>query len=202
MPEMNEVKATYREPGTTASVEMNRDLVRSAQRGSVAAVRQLYLNHHRRIYRFIWSRVYDPNLAEDLTGEVFMRMLKNLSTYEERSFPFHAWLFRIARNLIADHFRKQASRTDVPLDEIAGKQAENKSLEDMAEQTLKLELVQQSLEQINPQEREVVELRFIAGLSLKETAQAIDKTVSAVKALQHRGLVSLRANIRNDEDSR
>jgi RNA polymerase sigma-70 factor (ECF subfamily) len=168
-------------------------LVRRAQNGSVSAIRELYLSHHQQIFRFIWSRVYDHELAEDLTGEVFIRMLKNLSTYEYRSLPFRAWLYGIARNLVIDHYRKKNPGTTISLDEITGERAAGESLEERTEQTMKFEQVQQMLERINPDEREVVELRFLAGLSLKETALATNKTVAAVKALQHRGLVSLRA---------
>jgi RNA polymerase sigma-70 factor, ECF subfamily len=70
---------------------------------------ELYREHHGHIYRFIWSRVHDAQVAEDLTGEVFTRMVANLSSYSDRSLPFRAWLYRIARNLIVDHHRKESS---------------------------------------------------------------------------------------------
>jgi RNA polymerase sigma-70 factor (ECF subfamily) len=194
MPTTRVVKIAFREPpGTIEPIVENLDLVRRAQNGSAPAIRELYLSHHQQIYRFIWSRVYDPDLAEDLTGEVFVRMLKNLPSYEDRSIPFRAWLYGIARNLVIDHHREKHPRIILPLDNIAGEQAADASPEERTEQTMKFEQMRQMLEQINPDEREVVELRFLAGMSLKETALATQKTIAAVKALQHRGLTSLRS---------
>ena len=147
MPATNEVKTALRgPPGTIEPIVENDDLVRHAQNGSVSAIRELYLSHHQQIFRFIWSRVYDSDLAEDLTGEVFVRMLKNLSTYEDRSLPFRAWLYGIARNLVIDHHRKKNPRMIMSLNDITGEPIEGESLEERTEQTLKFEQVRQMLE--------------------------------------------------------
>jgi RNA polymerase sigma-70 factor (ECF subfamily) len=174
------------------------DRVKRAQDGSLSAIRELYLDHHEHIFRFIWSRVHDPDLAEDLTGEVFVRMVTALSSYHDRSLPFRAWLYRIARNLVIDWYRKKSRQMSVPLDaqRVAGNLIESQSPEETTEQALTLERVRQALERIDPTQREVVELRFLAGLSLKDVALAIGKTIAAVKALQHRGLASLRASLK------
>ena len=171
------------------------DRVRRAQDGSLSAIRELYLEHHKHIFRFIWSRVHDADQAEDLTGEVFVRMVTGLPSYQDRSLPFRAWLYGIARNLVIDWYRKKSRRMSVPLENIAGKLVAGESPEEKTEQALTLERVLQVLERIDPAQREVVELRFLAGLTLKDAARAIDKTVAAVKALQHRGLASLRASL-------
>lgn len=169
------------------------DAVKRARNGNLSAVRELYLDHHEQIYRFIWSRVHDPDLAEDLTGEVFVRMLKNLSSYEDRSLPFSAWLYTIARNLVIDYHRKNNASEIISLNDLIEEPSKGKSLEDQTEHNLTFEQVRRMLKRIKPDEREVLELRFLAGLSLKETALVTNKTVAAVKALQHRGLVALRA---------
>lgn len=180
MPATNEVKpALHGSPGANEPFVENDALVRRAQNGSVSAIRKIYLSYHQQIFRFVWSRVYDPDLAEDLTGEVFVRMLKNLSRYEDRSLPFRAWLYGIARNLVIDHHRKKNSRMTRSLKDITGESIEGESLEERTEQSLKFEQVRQMLEKIDSDEREVVELRFLAGLSLKETALATNKTVAA-----------------------
>lgn len=154
----------------------------------------LYREHHEHIFRFVWSRVHDAPQAEDLTGEVFTRMLANLSNYRDHSLPFRAWLYRIARNLIIDYHRKESSAR--ALEDVVNRQPDHTSPEEKAETALTLERVRRALGKIDPAQREVVELRFLAELSLEEVALVINKSVPAVKALQHRGLASLRARLK------
>ena len=196
MPATHEIQSTLRVLPGAKEPAVNPDmLVLEAQKGSAQAVRDLYLCHHEQIYRFIWSRVHDPDLADDLTGEVFIRMLKNLSTYQDRAVPFRAWLYGIARNLVIDNHRKKGSWVTMPLSSVIPEPSDGESLEAQTELVLDFARVQQKLQQMDPDEREVVELRFLAGLSLKETAYAVNKTVAAVKALQHRGLAALKARL-------
>lgn len=163
------------------------------QRENLPAAEELYVQHHEHIFRFIWSRVHDAPLAEDLTGEVFTRMVANLPNYHDRSLPFRAWLYQIARNLIIDHHRKESSAQG--LRDLT--QLDGASTEEKAETALTLERVQQVLKKMDSAQREVVELRFLAELSLEEVAAVIDKSVAAVKALQHRGLASLRTHLKD-----
>jgi RNA polymerase sigma-70 factor (ECF subfamily) len=163
------------------------------QRESLPAAEELYREHHEHIFRFIWSRVHDAPLAEDLTGEVFARMVTNLPNYHDRSLPFRAWLYQIARNLLIDHYRKESSVQG--LNDLT--QPDSASPEEKAETALTLERVRHALEKIDPAQQEVVELRFLAELSLEEVATVMDKSVAAVKALQHRGLASLRTHLKD-----
>jgi RNA polymerase sigma-70 factor, ECF subfamily len=171
------------------------ELVRRAQKGDLSATRALYLENHAQIYRFIWSRVQNPALADDLTGEVFLRMVASLPAYQDRAYPFRAWLYRIARNLLIDHFRRHQNQVFVPLESVAEELPGGQTPEKMMELKLTIERVKQALEDLTPEQREVVELRFLAGLSLNEVALTVDKTVSAVKSLQSRGLITLRAKL-------
>lgn len=168
------------------------DLVKRAQGGDVDAIGELYDRHHADIFRYVWSRVHDNRSAEDLTGEVFTRMVINLPRYRLRGLPFRAWLYRIARNLVVDHYRKEGGHDQVPLYHAEGMSGEGDRPDSMAEHHLTLERVQRALTSLDPSQREVVILRFLAGLSLREVAQTLDKTVAAVKSLQHRGLTALR----------
>jgi RNA polymerase sigma-70 factor (ECF subfamily) len=168
------------------------DLVKRAQGGQVEAVGELYDRHYTRIFRYLWSRVRDPHLAEDLTGEVFARMVRDLPGYRPRGVPFQAWLYRIAHNLAVDHQRMAGRHPQVSLDAAAGMSAEGQDPVDRVERQLTVERVEKALNALAPNLREVVVLRFLVGLSLKEAAAALDKTVAAVKSLQHRGLVALR----------
>lgn len=174
------------------------DLVTRAQEGDVDAVGQLYDRHHERIFRYVWSRTSDRHVAEDLTGETFLRMVRHLPNYRSRGVPFTAWLYRIARNLIVDHHRSEAGRVPVPLATVEGSGAEMDDTGVVVERKLSVERIRQALAGLDPAQREVVELRFLAGLSLREVAQALDRSVAAVKSLQYRGLLALRLVLQHE----
>lgn len=175
-------------------------LVERAKTGDSQAVGKLYDQHYQPIFRFIWSRVSDQATAEELTGELFIRMVANLPQYQSSGAPFRAWLYRIARNLIADHYRKHGGWQLVDIAETVHISADEE--EDpmrLIAKKMTIEQVRQALKQIDSAQREVVELRFLVGLSIKEAAETVDKTVAAVKTLQHRGLKALRDALRVSE---
>lgn len=167
-------------------------VIKKAQKGDSSAVGWLFDNHHEAIFRFIWLRVRDHALAEDLTGEVFMRMVAELPRYQNRDLPFRAWLYRIAHNLVVDNYRTDKSHMSLPLEQVILHANPATHPDVMTDQALTIERVQQALDNLDPAQREVVELRFLAGLSLKDAAATLNKTVAAVKSLQHRGLSTLR----------
>jgi RNA polymerase sigma-70 factor (ECF subfamily) len=167
-------------------------LVRLAQEGQVEAVGQLYDRHQARIYRYIRARIYDNMSAQDLTGEVFLKMVANIQTYQERGTPFSAWLYRIAHNHLINHNHQDQTVRLAPFDqaEYAPVMGNNPAVvveKKQIEQELLL-----ALEGIDTLQREVVVLRFLVGLSLQETAAALEKSVAAIKSIQHRGLKALR----------
>ena len=174
------------------------ELVERAQGGDVTAVGELYDLYHQDFFRFAWSRLGDRQAAEDLTGELFTRMVKNLPGYRLGDVPFRAWLYRIARNLVVDYHRKHGRYQQVSLVQVEGsaqllgEDGRSPHPEIAVEERLALEQVRIALESIDESQREVVILRFIVGLSLKETAGMLEKSVPAVKSLQYRGLAALR----------
>jgi RNA polymerase sigma-70 factor (ECF subfamily) len=168
------------------------DLVLAAQQGNVEAVGELYDRHHTRIFRYLWSRVGDPRQAEDLTGEVFVRMVTYLPSYRSTEVAFCSWLYRIAHNLIVDDYRKRGGRRWVPIEQAEVMSERRQDPAVVIEQKLTVERVERALRQIDPAQQEVVVLRFLIGLSLREVAAMLDKSVAAVKSLQHRGLIALR----------
>ena len=168
------------------------ELIQRAKKGDTKAIGDLYLAHHEQTYRYIYAKVFDPALAEDLTGEVFIRMVTRLSTYQDTGVPFQAWLYRIARNLIVDHFRKTKRTFTVPLDHEWLQTKADEEPASLLETQLTLERLQHALAQIDSEQAEVIRLRFMVGLPLKEVAKRLGKTEAAIKAMQHRGVVALR----------
>ncbi|MDX1415140.1 MAG: sigma-70 family RNA polymerase sigma factor [Candidatus Promineifilaceae bacterium] len=167
------------------------DLVRRAQSDDSEAIGLLFDRHHWRIFRYIRARIFDTQTAHDITGEVFLRMVANIHTFQPRGIPFTAWLYRIAHNYLADHINKESRMTIVPMVEesITAHTAVNPVA--VLEQKLESEALLEALDNLKEIEREVLILRFLAGFSLRETADAVDKTVSAVKAVQFRGLKAM-----------
>jgi len=164
----------------------------------MAAVGKLYDRHYTRIFRYLWSRLRDPHLAEDLTGEVFARMVRDLPNYRSTGVPFKAWLYRIAHNLAVDHQRAASRHESVPLYHAEGLNVDDADPGRAVERKLTVERVVAALETLDPTQQEVVVLRFLAELSLREVAAALDKTVAAVKSLQHRGLIALRGALQEN----
>src|SRR3954470_13295578 len=90
-------------------------IVAQAQKGKEEAVTFLYETHVASIYGYIRYRVVSVEIAQDLTSEVFLRMVRGLSNYKDQGVPFRAWLFRIAANLIADHYRQNGNVAAMPV---------------------------------------------------------------------------------------
>ena len=175
------------------------DLIARAQGGDVDAIGALYDQHHAALFRYIWSRVRDRRLAEDLTGEVFLRMLTALPGFRPSQAPFRAWLYRVARNLLVDHYRKEGRRVSAPLQQAEARGDDEGDPGARVERKLTLARVHQALSNLEETQREVVSLRFLSGLSLQEVAAVLEKSENAVKALQHRGLSALRQALVQEE---
>ncbi len=165
-------------------------LVQRAVAGDTDAFAKLYEAYVERIYRFIYFRVGVAEAAEDLTSQVFLKAWEGLSRYQPRGLPFGAWLFRVARNTVIDHYR--ASRPTVPLDTAALSQPDPAA--DVAEavgRRLENDELRAALGKLTDEQRQVLSLKFLAGLSTDEVAQALGKKPGAVRALQMRGLQAL-----------
>jgi RNA polymerase sigma-70 factor (ECF subfamily) len=171
------------------------ELVALAQQGDEGAVGALYDLHCQAVYRYFQARLGHQQTAEDLTGEVFRRMLTGLPGYRGIDLPFRAWLFRIAHNLLIDHYRRETRHVLVPLEETEPVAREESDPVSTVEQKLTMEHAFQALSELEPTQRDALALRFLSGLSLKETAFAMGKTEDAIKALQRRGLAALRLSL-------
>ncbi len=173
------------------------EVVARAQGGSPDAMGTLYTCFSQRVYRFLYFRTGDAQIAEDLTGEVFLRMVQALPDYHQESTPFQAWLFQIARNLAIDHFRRVNSHPQVEIDEDLDWEAGN--LDELLDFHFSCEELARGLATLDENHRDVLLLRFIEGMPIAETAQTLHKSTDAVKALQRRGLTALRSIIQPGE---
>jgi RNA polymerase sigma-70 factor (ECF subfamily) len=155
-----------------------------------AALAELYDLYAPAMYAYIYRRVGDAALAEDLTGELFLRMLRAIRDGVSWRKSFSAWLYRAAHNLVVDHYRRTGRTEHVPLDEsVAG----GDRLPDKAvEHQLEAERLRRALEQLTPEQQEVLALRFGEDLTARQVGELIGKTTGAVEALQRRGLAALR----------
>ena len=172
------------------------DLVRKAQTGDATSFARLYERFYDRIFRYVSFKTGGIAEAEDITEEVFLRMLESISSFKWQGNPFSSWLFRIAHNLVVDHFRKKARQRQTPLEDAIGIIGESDAnLDGNLDVKLTMRDVKQAMEGLTKLQREVITLRFAGGLSLKETAQAVGKKENAVKALQHAGIQNLRRTL-------
>src|SRR5574341_277821 len=171
------------------------DLVVRAQRGNVEAIGALYDLHYQAVFRYFKVRLGDQLAAEDLTGEVFRRMLTGLPQYRAIGLPFRAWLFRIAHNLLVDFYRQESGPVLVSLQQTENQPQSEAEPASVIEQQSTLEQAYRALAELDSLQREVLTLRFLSGLSLRETALALNKSEDAVKALQRRGLMALRLTL-------
>ena len=183
-------EATWGSGGDQSAVE---GLVAKAQEGDVASFAALYEQFFDPVFRYVSFRTGNRMDAEDITGDVFIRMVGSISSFRWQGHRFSSWLFRIAHNLVVDYFRARARKATVPLEAAAVvPQSSAADPETHTQINLMMEHVYGAMESLTAWQREVISLRFAAGLSVAETAQAVGKKENAVKALQHAGLKKLK----------
>ena len=168
-------------------------LVADAKRGDTEAFGRIFDEYAGPIYRFIASRVNRPSDAEDLTQLVFVKALEALPRYEARGVPFGGWLFRLARNAIIDQSRTR--REHLSLVVATTRESEEASPEAMASLRDDIDRVAAALAELTDDQREVIELRFFAGLSVAETAEAMGRQDGTVRGLQFRAIAALRRTL-------
>jgi RNA polymerase sigma-70 factor (ECF subfamily) len=164
------------------------DLIVRARTGDQAAFAQIYERYAPGIYRYLYCRLGEAELAEDLQSEVFMRLFEGLDRYEDRGWPLSAWLYRIAHDRTIDTVRRRRMRQIVPLEDWS---ATSEGPEHAVVARMDREEIFEMIEKLTDEQRQVIRLRFMAELSIQEVAQKIGRSEGAVKALQYRGIQSL-----------
>jgi RNA polymerase sigma-70 factor (ECF subfamily) len=191
-------------PASQWSVEDERACVQRAAAGDVESVGRLYDAYIKRLYGFCLAKVGNETDAEDLAEDVFVKVIGALDGFEWRDLgsrtnnPFSAWVFRIARNHVTSFYRRAATRgieTEVP----ESLRDQSREPSEQVEINLTIEEVFAIVEQLPEAQRAVIQLRFGAGLSVRETAEALDKRETNVKVLQHKGVKRLRELLLTEE---
>lgn len=170
-------------PSTARQIRL---AVARAKEGDREAVRFLYVTYSNNVYGFVRSIVRDDHEAEDVTQQVFAKLMTAIIKYDDRGIPFVAWLLRLSRNLAIDHLR--ANRL-MPVDTVIDPDQSHVTDPDLGE------TLRSALASLPQEQREVVLLRHVMGYSPSEIAQRIRKSESAVHGLHHRGRRALQREL-------
>jgi RNA polymerase sigma-70 factor, ECF subfamily len=162
-----------------------------AKEGDMDALHFLYLRYADDVYGFVNSIVRDHHEAEDLTHNLFAKLMRIIGKYEPREVPFSAWILRVARNAALDHMR---ARRQIPFEEVRTSDEGHDQIGFERYQSIRA-----ALDRLPEDQREVLILRHIAGLTPPEIADALGKTESSVHGLHHRGRGALQAALRELE---
>jgi RNA polymerase sigma-70 factor, ECF subfamily len=170
-------------------------LIERAQAGEAEAFGLIYDRYVDTVFRFVYFRVGNRQLAEDLTSDTFLRALKRIGSFTWQGRDLGAWLVTIARNLVADHFKSGRYRLEVTTGDVLDADREDRGPEGSPEAAVVEHITNVALltavKQLNPEQQECIVLRFLQGFSVAETARAMGKNEGAIKALQYRAVRAL-----------
>jgi RNA polymerase sigma-70 factor (ECF subfamily) len=176
--------ATTEEPDS----EKVREYIARAQEGCSDALHFLYVRYAPEVSRYVRRMTRDDHEAEDITHDVFMKLMTVIDKYEPREVPFAAWIMRVARNATIDYLR---TRRSVPCEEIRLYTEDRERIGRERRRDL-----EQALSRLPAEQRHVFVLRHIVGLSPVEIASLLDKTESSIHGLHHRGRMSMQSSLR------
>jgi RNA polymerase sigma-70 factor (ECF subfamily) len=171
-------------------IDGEKDIIEKAIKGEASAFGLLYDEYQPQIYRFIYLKVGHREEAEDLTHQVFLKTWGSIDKYDFQGFPFSAWLYSVARNQVIDYYRTK--KVNITLETVTELKIESPSFSGVMDDNADIEKVKKAIYQLNPQQQDVIILRFIEDLSLQEVASILNKTEMAVKLLQHRAVKNLK----------
>ena len=179
---MAQTKRRFDRPQRGDVVE--RQAIARAKAGDRGGLRFLYMRYERDVYRYVRSIVRDEHDAEDVTQNVFAKLLSAIVTYEEREVPFSAWILRIARNAALDWLRQ---RRATPYEDVRGPDVR---YDDSAERSVAS--LCEALTELSEEQRHVVLLRHMVGLTPGEIASRLGKTEGSIHGLHHRARATLK----------
>ncbi|KQX66194.1 RNA polymerase subunit sigma-24 [Angustibacter sp. Root456] len=178
-------------PDADPDLERVQGLVTLAQQGDSEAFALLYERYVDVVYRYVYYRVGSHHVAEDLTSETFVRALRRIDSFSWTGRDIAAWFVTIARNIVLDHVKSSRYRLEVTTAELLDGDEHAASPEHDVLQRLRDERLVEAMRTLKPEQQECLALRFLQGLSLAETAEAMGRTAGAVKQLQLRAVRAL-----------
>jgi len=173
------------------------DLAQRASERDQTAFAELYNAYVEKIYKYIFYKVGNAVEAEDLCEQVFLKAWEAIGRYTWCGYPFSSWLYRLAHNLVVDHYRTR--RESVPLHEVLTTSSEPEDPQDSLLQTLDAAELSDAISQLTDDQRQVISLKFIEGYENAEIAQMLNKKEGAIRALQYRALRSLLSILEAEE---
>lgn len=156
---------------------------------------ELYRRYVERIYNYVYYRVGNRQDAEDLTARTFHRALRHIENYQDKGVPFAAWLYRIARNLVANWHRDRSRWQVITLEEIAHFRQEQGSPEALLQMIENEQMLLAAVRRLPADRQELLVLKFLHRLSNAEIGLIMGRTEGAVKSLYHRTLLALRDDL-------
>ena len=168
------------------------ELISQAIAGDSDAFGSLYEKYIDQIYNYIYYRTSNSKDAEDLCSRVFIRALNHIERYEDRGYPFSAWLYRIAHNLVINWYRDHEKAEVISLTDQYPPPTMDGSIEERIEKEDDREALLRVLSNLPEDRKELLILKHVEGLTNFEIGQIMDRTEGAIKALYHRTLESLR----------
>ncbi len=162
------------------------------------ALGELYDRYEARIYSYIYRRTGNESLAEDLTAQVFLKMLEAIRSDKGWHSSFSGWLYRIAHNAVIDYYRQRDRQQQVSLEDTLTTTASDHNPVVMAEASLDAQRLRTAIDRLTEEQSEVITLRFLEGYSISEVAEMLDKTEGSIKALQYRAVTTLRQLLQHE----
>lgn len=167
-------------------------LVELAQQGDREAFAQLYDAYVDTVFRYVYVRIGQRSLAEDLTSETFIRAMRRIDTFTWQGKDIAAWFVTIARNLIADHVKSARFRFEVTTADMRDADERVDAPDTEVLTRLRDDRLVSAIKELGPDQAECIALRFLQGLSLADTAKVLGKSEGAIKQLQLRATRALR----------
>jgi RNA polymerase sigma-70 factor, ECF subfamily len=165
-------------------------LIRRAQALDPGALAELYDRHFDGIYRYLFTRLRHQADAEDLTEQVFLKMVDSIQRYRPRGVAFSSWLYRIAHNLLVDRYRR-AGRDAVELSSQLQDDRPHADPATMAQHSEDRRRLTEAIQRLTPEQQQVITMRFIDNLEVEEIARLTRRRPGAIHSMQHRALASL-----------
>lgn len=180
------------------SDEEIKELVELAKKYDTEAFGRLYDIYFDKIYGYVFYRVGDRAEAEDLTEQVFLKVLEAIKKFEWRNVSFVSWLFKIASNVVIDYYRRCSRMTTVPIEDYIEELQGTDDPASLAIRKFSQEKLYLAISKLTDEQQEVIILKFLTNFSNAEIARTLKKSEGAVKSLQHRALSALQRVLKGE----